>query len=294
MFTFTIAARLPGMAIVGLQPHRILRRFATLNIAITAFLALARMSCGAGDEFPVVVSISPNCTVSRTVDPPDDTALPGKPDDEAFSYSRHSSYSVRRSAVPPSRSSNPTSVPERGGQNSSSERERTQRKLTSRYGNPMTVQMVRSLSPGQSIEFYQEVSRLIDSHHLDPPAYETRVERALWNLRQALANDAFRQANGISNDSATQSAFRRELLRLSDESIATRRRQTKSCARPCSRQASWESRRGQSPWSSCAEQRTLSIVFLLLFRQACRAIRSPNWKDTSWVSESKSPRTMTA
>lgn len=43
MFTFTIARSLPETAIVGLQPKSLLRRFATLAIAIAAFLALERM-----------------------------------------------------------------------------------------------------------------------------------------------------------------------------------------------------------------------------------------------------------
>jgi carboxyl-terminal processing protease len=221
MFTFTTAKKRSAATIVGSRPKRLLRRFSTLVIAIAALVSIAKMPCGAGDEFTFGASIAPYGTVSRIVGSPDDGDLPGKPDDEAFYLdSRRSPRGEPGLAVPPSRAPDRRVVPDRGRENSSSPAERTQRKLTSRYGNPMTVRMLRSLSPEQSVEFYREVSGLIDSRNLDPPSYQTRVDRARSNLQEALANEAFRRANGIANDSAALAAFRRELQRLDAEPIA--------------------------------------------------------------------------
>jgi carboxyl-terminal processing protease len=96
------------------------------------------------------------------------------------------------------------------------ERELIQRKLTSRYGNPAIVRLVRSMSPQQCTEVYQEISGLIDARHLKPSSYDARVKQAVKNLTLALDNPVFRRANGIDQDPSRLDAFRVDLQRVAD------------------------------------------------------------------------------
>jgi carboxyl-terminal processing protease len=96
------------------------------------------------------------------------------------------------------------------------EPELIRRKLTNRYGNPAIVRLVRSWSPQQSLEVYQEISGLIDARHLKPSPYDARVKQAVKNLTLALDNPVFLQANGLGQDSSRLDAFRVDLQRVAD------------------------------------------------------------------------------
>jgi C-terminal peptidase prc len=96
------------------------------------------------------------------------------------------------------------------------EPELIRRKLTNRYGNPTIVRMVRSMSPQQSLEVYQEISGLIDARHLKPTSYDARVKQAVKNLTLALDNPVFLQANGVGQDPGRLDAFRVDLQRVAE------------------------------------------------------------------------------
>ncbi len=96
------------------------------------------------------------------------------------------------------------------------EPELIRRKLTNRYGNPAIVRLVRSWSPQQGLEVYQEVSGLIDARHLKPSTYDARVKQAVKNLTLALDNPVFLQANGLGQDPNRLDAFRVDLQRVAD------------------------------------------------------------------------------
>jgi carboxyl-terminal processing protease len=191
--------------------------------ALAVFEAAQHAWC---DTLPFRGTTSPYGTAPLTVQQSQlgDDELPGNPNDDDFfdatrRFRSHDRGRVYPSLAPPHELAAPRErlVPARNrDEDRSSDTERIQRKLTSRYGNPATVQMLQALSPEQSLEFYREVSRLIDTRHLNPSSYEARIHRAVNNLRQAIRNRAFRQASGLSDDPTALDTFRRELLPLAD------------------------------------------------------------------------------
>jgi carboxyl-terminal processing protease len=99
-------------------------------------------------------------------------------------------------------------------EDSLSDRELIQRKLTVRYGNPAVVRLLRSLSNEQGMQLYAEVSILIDSRHLKPSTYDARVKQAAKSLLEGLENRAFLRANGLDADPSRTAAFRRDVEQL--------------------------------------------------------------------------------
>ncbi|MFM7038266.1 MAG: S41 family peptidase [Planctomycetaceae bacterium] len=94
------------------------------------------------------------------------------------------------------------------------ESEKINELLTRRYSNPVTVRVIRSLTPAKAVELFAEVSRRIDDRSLEPTSYDVRVRRALRNLGLALDNPAFNSGLGLSSDSFRTDAFRELLGRL--------------------------------------------------------------------------------
>jgi carboxyl-terminal processing protease len=101
-------------------------------------------------------------------------------------------------------------------EDSLSERELIQRKLTVRYGNPAVVRLLRSLSSEQGMQLFAEVSILIDSRHLKPSTYDARVKQAAKNLLEGLENRAFLRANGLDGDPSRTAAFRSDVEQLAN------------------------------------------------------------------------------
>jgi carboxyl-terminal processing protease len=89
-----------------------------------------------------------------------------------------------------------------------------QRRITHRYGNPVTVRFTQSVSTNTAIGMYDETTRLIDTRHLKPTSYAQRAYRGVNNLLHAAGNRAFLQANGLSPSRATVDAFRKSLSQL--------------------------------------------------------------------------------
>ena len=95
-----------------------------------------------------------------------------------------------------------------------SDSEKIKRRLTYRYGNPVTVRFTRSVSTNTAIGMYDESARLIDTRHLEPTSYAQRAYRGVNNLLHAAGNRAFLQANGLSPSRSTVDSFRRSLTQL--------------------------------------------------------------------------------
>jgi carboxyl-terminal processing protease len=92
--------------------------------------------------------------------------------------------------------------------------ELTQRKLTTRYGNPAVIRLTHSMSQEQGLKFYLEASNLIDARHLKPSSYDARVKQTANNLLGGLENRTFLQTAGLSDDPARLEMFRNDLLEL--------------------------------------------------------------------------------
>jgi carboxyl-terminal processing protease len=92
------------------------------------------------------------------------------------------------------------------------EAEKIQSRITNRYSDPVIVRFVMSLTADRGLSLYQETARLIDSRHLEPSSYQMRVQRAVLNLMYAVENPAFVQAFGVASQNAT--AFRQSLGQL--------------------------------------------------------------------------------
>jgi len=185
--------------------------------ALALFEATQHGWCG---DLPFRGTTSPYATAPLPIQHSQlgDDELPGNPNDDGFYHTPRRFRSYDPGLVYPSLAApRQPLVPARDhDEDRSSDTERIQRKLTSRYGNPATVQMLRALSPEQSLEFYLEVSRLIDDRHLNPSSYNARVHRAMKDLRQAIRNAAFRRASGLSDDATALDTLRRELVLLAD------------------------------------------------------------------------------
>lgn len=91
------------------------------------------------------------------------------------------------------------------------EAEKIDRKLSARYGNPVVERFVKGTSANRFAELYLEMSRLIDSRHIEPTTYQVRVGRAVENLKHAVRNQEFRRVNGLAVSAAQEQAFVREL-----------------------------------------------------------------------------------
>ena len=89
--------------------------------------------------------------------------------------------------------------------------------ISARYGNPVNVRAVRSLSSTQALQLYREVNQQTDQRHLEPSSYDLRVRRGLRNLALALENEVFTQSVGISADSFRVDGFRTTLSRIAEQ-----------------------------------------------------------------------------
>lgn len=89
--------------------------------------------------------------------------------------------------------------------------------ISARYGNPVNVRAVRSLSSTQALQLFREVNQQTDQRHLEPSSYDLRVRRGLRNLALALENEVFTQSVGISADSFRVDGFRTTLSRIAEQ-----------------------------------------------------------------------------
>lgn len=106
-------------------------------------------------------------------------------------------------------------LPRRGSGNS--EAEQIYQGISARYGNPVNVRSVRSMSGSQALQLYREVNKQTDQRHLEPSSYDLRVRRGLRNIGMALENDVFARAVGISADSFRVDGFRTTLSRIAEQ-----------------------------------------------------------------------------
>jgi C-terminal peptidase prc len=148
--------------------------------------------------------------------PADNNNFPGNPYDEGAPPVPERFRSRDAEPAPRHRMRHERLAAPRHEEEQFSERELIQRKLTSRYGNPAVIRLLRSLSGQQSLEVYLEVSGLIDARHLKPSTYDVRVKQAVKNLTLALENPAFLRANELGDDPAQLENFRRDLVRVAE------------------------------------------------------------------------------
>lgn len=106
-------------------------------------------------------------------------------------------------------------LPRRGS--GDSEAEQIFQGISARYGNPVNVRSVRSMSSSQALQLYREVNQQTDQRHLEPSSYDLRVRRGLRNIAMALENDVFARAVGISADSFRVDGFRTTLSRIAEQ-----------------------------------------------------------------------------
>ncbi|HUE13525.1 MAG TPA: S41 family peptidase [Planctomycetaceae bacterium] len=147
--------------------------------------------------------------------PVDNNDFPGNPSEDDSPPRPHHFRSHEPDAAPRHRLS-PQERSAPAHEDQLPEREQIQRKLSSRYGNPAIIRLVRSMAPQQSLEVYLEISGLIDARHLKPSTYDARVKQAVKNLCQAIENPAFLQANSVGDDPSRLDAFRRDVLHLAE------------------------------------------------------------------------------
>lgn len=95
------------------------------------------------------------------------------------------------------------------------EAEEIRERLTYRYANPVVARFALALSADEGLRLYREASELIDGRHLEPVAYQLRVNRALRSLTTAVSNPEFQQANRIRLTAAQAHAFTEAVKRLS-------------------------------------------------------------------------------
>ena len=95
-------------------------------------------------------------------------------------------------------------------------------RMSARYQNPVNVRFLKSLSSNKALGLYDEISQVIDSRHLNPAPYATRVQRAVQHLTEAMNNDAFLRTNGLQNAGFKLDSFRHQLSRVNTSGIRSR------------------------------------------------------------------------
>lgn len=73
-----------------------------------------------------------------------------------------------------------------------------QLKISNRYNDSKMLSFLRSASMQQLTTLYHEASRMIDSRHVNPPAYEIRMRAAINSVVAALDNESFLRANNVN------------------------------------------------------------------------------------------------
>lgn len=202
--------------------HR-LRAACCVLISVAFFAAFGPTNEGRGSDFGFRGTTSPYGTPPSQVAQRGGDVLPGNPDDDGFPHAPPHYYSPRLEPLdsPPAiRYERPIPARNRDG-DASFERLRIQRRLTSRYGNPATVQLLETMSPEQGLAFFLEVSRLIDARHLNPSSYERRIAKALKNLQEGTRNRAFGDVSGMSRDPAAIDQIRHRMLSIAHSRVVT-------------------------------------------------------------------------
>ena len=107
---------------------------------------------------------------------------------------------VRAPAAAPRQLREPAVLPQPGpvGLNSATDDELRIKKISSRYIDSRMLSFLRSTSLRQEFALIQEASDLIDTRHVNPPAYEKRTPQALHGLMLAVENPDFLNVAGVS------------------------------------------------------------------------------------------------
>lgn len=88
------------------------------------------------------------------------------------------------------------------------------KKISARATDTKMQTFVRSTSMQQLSTLFQETSQMIDARHVSPPAYEVRTRTAIEHLIQALENENFQRANGVSPSVQSVRQVQSELQRM--------------------------------------------------------------------------------
>ena len=97
-----------------------------------------------------------------------------------------------------------------------SETDTINERISRRYGNPVVIRLLGSMTNQQGLALYRETMRLIDSRHIQPSSYEARVRQALKNLTVALDNAAFRQALRMNVSADGLRSFQQSLQQVAE------------------------------------------------------------------------------
>ncbi len=95
-------------------------------------------------------------------------------------------------------------------------KENIQSRISARYSNPVFLRFAEQLTGNRALVMYREVSRLIDTRHLEPASYAKRSRQALVNLSYAAGNPDFQRANRIQPTERNVRLFRTAVQQIHD------------------------------------------------------------------------------
>ena len=102
-----------------------------------------------------------------------------------------------------------------------SQKERSpQEKIAARSLDSRMVGFQQAASYNQIANLFNEVSRMIDARHVNPPSYEQRTAAALTSLAYAVATPEWLQANRVNANPQAVAALQQELLQMAQQQPA--------------------------------------------------------------------------
>jgi carboxyl-terminal processing protease len=164
------------------------------------------------DEFHPEVGIGPPTAVTRTALKPEVTGMPDFGTSRLGGSSFGSSVGQQWRPVP---GATPEAAP------TPSQAEKTpQEKIAARALDPRMTAFLQTASYSRITGLFVEVSRMIDSRHVNPPSYEQRTASALNHLAYAVATPEFLQANRLNPSPQAVAALQQELLGMAQSQPA--------------------------------------------------------------------------
>lgn len=94
--------------------------------------------------------------------------------------------------------------------------ESIQRRLTYRYSDAKSLQMLSSMTYERAVNMYRESSQMVAGRHIAPKSYAERTSHALKNLIEALDNPAFLKATKANTASGRADQVKAQLAQVAD------------------------------------------------------------------------------
>jgi carboxyl-terminal processing protease len=87
-------------------------------------------------------------------------------------------------------------------------------KINYRYSDPRNVRLLDQLTARSAEQLYVEIAQMIDTRHIQPTSYATRVNDAFEHLAMALHSTPFRQATRLKADDQSLTQLERSLSQM--------------------------------------------------------------------------------